>query len=55
MPKNINEMTQDELKAELLRLRGQMRDDALKCLREIESARAAFKRKPPETKKELGR
>lgn len=48
MPKDVNQMTPDELREEVLRLREKIRDDALRCAREMEEMRRSFEKKPPE-------
>jgi len=53
MSKDVKSMSREELEAEVLRLRDKMRDDALRTAREIESARAAFERNPPNYNKSL--
>lgn len=53
MAKDVNQMTQDELREEVLRLRDKMRDDALRCAREMEELRQSFERKPPDFQKNI--
>ena len=53
MAKDVKGMSREELEAELLRLRDKMRDDALRCAREIEECRSVLERKPPDSKKGL--
>jgi len=55
MSKDVKSMSREELEAEVLRLRDKMRDDALRTVREIESARAAFERNPPNYTEKLNR
>ena len=55
MAKDVKSMSREELEAELLRLRDKMRDDAMRCAREIELAKRAFDKKPLESPKGMGR
>lgn len=55
MAKDVKDMSREELEAEVVRLRDKMRDDALRCARELEKCRAAFEKNPPDSKKGLGR
>lgn len=55
MATEVKEMSREELESEVLRLRDKVRDDALRCAREIAEARQAFERKPLDSKKGMGR
>ena len=55
MTKNINEMNQEELRAEVQRLQNEIRDEAQRRTRKLKEALAALERKSLDFQKSMGR